>query len=121
MSNLVFERREPLVCKGGDAAEYQVGDSWDARWTARLSEGWAVVTQTFYLANLKGRRFVESRVEFIWCRDPADPGGTELASDEVWIDHTDDMSDDPRVLAEQAVDSTAAEWERYGPSGAPRK
>lgn len=121
MSTLVFERRDPLVCKGGDTAEYQVGDAWDARWTARLSEGWAVVTQTFYLADIKGRQFVESQVEFMWCSDPADPGGTELASDMVYLDHTADMSADPRVLAEQAVEPTAAEWERYGPSGAPRQ
>ena len=119
MSELVFERRMPLVCQCGDAAEYQVGDSWDARWTARLSEGWAVVTQTFYLAALDGRRFVESQVEYLWCTDPTDPGGTELASDIQYIDHTADVSDDPRVLAEQAVETTAEEWERYRPPSAP--
>jgi hypothetical protein len=121
VSALVFERRKPLVSRGGDAAEYQVGDaSWDARWTVRLSDGtWAVVTQTFYLADFKGRRFVESQVEYLVCTDPADPGGTELASDIQYIDHGDDVSDDPRVLAEQAVDTTAAEWREYRPAGTP--
>lgn len=119
MTALVFERQQPLVGQGGDAAEYQVGDAFNARWTSRLSEGWAVVTQTFYLADFEGRRFVESQVEYLWCRDPRDPGSSEITSDMRYIDHTADVSDDPRVLAEQAVETTAEEWEHYRPSGAP--
>jgi hypothetical protein len=120
VSALVFERREPRVGAGGDAAEYQVGDAFDASWTAQLSDGtWAVVTQTFYLADFEGRRFVESQVEYLWCRDRSAPGGTEFNSNLEYIDHTDDVSDDPRALAEQAINTDAAEWERYRPSGAP--
>lgn len=79
----------------------------------------AVVTQTFYLADFEGRRFVESQVEYLVCADPADPGSTEIASDMQYLDHADDVSDDPHVLAEQAVDTTAAEWREYRPVGTP--
>ena len=120
MNALTFTRQQPLVGAGGDAAEYQVSDAFNARWNGRLSDGtWAVVTQTFYLADFEGRRFVESQVEYLWCRDPSDPGSTELSSDVQYIDHTADVSDHPRLLCEQAVDTVAAEWEQYRPGGAP--
>lgn len=120
---LVFERRQPLVFHGTyDAAEYQVGDVFDVRWQAQLSDGtWALVTQAFYLADLDGRRFVESQVEYMWCRDPNDPGTSEINSDVQYVDHTSDVSGDPRVLAEQAVETTPEEWVRYKPCGAPRQ
>ncbi len=119
---LTFERQEPLVDSGGDQAEYQVGESFTARWTARLSDGtWAVVTQAFYMADFEGRRFVESQVEYLCCADPNEPGGSEINANTEYIDHTDDISDDPRVLAEHAVQTTAAEWARFCPSGAPEQ
>ncbi len=119
---LTFTRREPLVSPAGDQAENQVGDAFDARWAAPLSDGtWAVVTQAFYRVDFQGRRFVESQVEYLWCRDSADPGSSEINANTEYIDHTDDVSDDPRVLAEQVVHTTAEEWARFCPSGAPKQ
>jgi len=118
----VWQRCEPLVSPGGDAAEHQISDAYDTRWYAKLTDGtYALVTRTYYIARLDRRTFVECQNEYLICRDFADPGGTEYGSELVYqeVASSDPSSEDPRLLAAQASAPEPGEWRTHGPRWSP--
>jgi hypothetical protein len=124
-----WTRVEPVVGQGGDAAEYQTSDAFNARWTATLSDGHiAMVTRTYYVGQVDeddniaifpgveyGVPFVERQDEYLVCTDPAYPGDTEIAST---LHHTvldDPDSMDPQKLATDSFEPEAGEWNGLAP------
>ncbi len=118
-----WARVPPAAGRGGDVGgDAQVGDSWCAQWRRELPDGlWAVVTRYFYPAGHHSSppKLMELLTEYLVCRDPADPGGTELNSEYVntpgWSGRVDDGS--VRQAAEQAQAPDDAEWYRFAPAG----
>ena len=86
-----------------DGDDQQVGQSYSVRFRRADLPG-AIITQTAYPVNVgsdcKGPFLV--RVETVWliCRDPKDPGGTEVTSDH--------SSEDEEELYETAVEAEQA-------------
>lgn len=78
-----WERQLPLAGRAGDVGgDVQVGEAFGARWARRLDGGlWAVVTRSYYPAELHGARYLECDTEYLVCTDLSDPGGTEQWSD----------------------------------------
>ncbi len=119
-------RVPPAAGRGGDVGgDAQVGDSWCAQWRRPLPDDlWALVTRYFYpavpyLSESVEPEYMEMQTEYLVCRDPADPGGTELNSEGVytpgWSQRTDDVS--VQQAAEQAQAPDDAEWYRFAPAG----
>lgn len=69
---------------GGDVGgDVQVGESWCRRFTHPVTEGeHAVVTVYFYLSEVDGVKEMTRQIEYLLCRDPDDPGGTEIWADQ---------------------------------------
>jgi hypothetical protein len=120
-----WQRCEPAVSPAGDVGgDIQASDAWDARWQRPLPDGMtAMVTRAFYEAREDGKPptpwLLECQTEYLICRDPADPGGTEVWSD---ADHTmvprSGDAGDARKAALNAAGPTAAEWAKHAPGWA---
>ncbi len=114
-----WKRFEPLAGRGGDAAEYQISDAWNAKWAAPLADGsWAVIYRTYYLADYDGRVFVERQDEYLTCADPNHPGGTEHGPGDLRyaeVDSDDPKREDIHALATESFDPYPGEWQTYVP------
>src|SRR4051812_16453004 len=107
---LIWEVEEPAIFVGGrSAGDYQVGDDVTVRFrpNAEPDDGQhALITETWYAEDyLEMNRpvgvepeegeepnfGVMCRIEFLVCRDPEDPGGTEIWSDYIYDDQADVM------------------------------
>lgn len=92
------------------ADDEQVGESYSVRFR-RADRPGAIITRTAYPVNVggdvKGPFLV--RVETVWlvCRDPKDPGGTEVSSDRRFED--EDQLYETAVEAERAALNVANE------------
>jgi hypothetical protein len=130
----VWTRVEPLVGQGGDVAPHQISDAYTARWIAHLTDGtFALVTRAYYIAHndddsyvphpddqsayARQVPYVERQDEYLVCRDPADPGGTEINPEYVHteIESDDPTSEDPRALAAESFEPEDGEWEEHAP------
>lgn len=128
----VWERREPLAAPAGDAAEYQIGDAFGARWTAPLTDGtFALVSRTYYLGQYEegqvhiqgvnpGEVFVERQDEYLVCTDLDDPGGTEINAEYRYeiVESDDPADEDPEALALESFEPEPGEWEQHAPEWA---
>jgi hypothetical protein len=82
-------RVAPEVAPGGHVGgDDQVGEAFSARWTMTLKPNLVcVVTRTYYAATDQTNArhpactHLECDTEYLVCTDPADPGGTEVWSD----------------------------------------
>lgn len=99
-----IRRDDPL----GD--DEQVGESYSVRFRRADLPG-AIITQTAYPVNVGGdsKGPFAVRVETVWlvCRDPKDPGGTEISSD--CRPEDEDELYDTAVEAERAARNLANE------------
>ena len=99
---------------GGDV---QVGESFSVRYS-RADRPRARIARTAYAVNLgsesKGQFLVRVQTEWLVCSDPADPGGTELWSDNAYDDEAE--SYETEAEAEVAARRVAADLLRDGPS-----
>jgi hypothetical protein len=88
----------------------QVGESYSVRFRRADLPG-AIITRTAYPVNVgddcEGQFLVRVETEWLVCRDPRDPGGTELWSDR----YTRDEAESYRAAAEaeHAARSVASE------------
>jgi hypothetical protein len=102
----VWERGVPFVAPAGVVREdVQVGEAYCTWWEMPLVDGtFARVARSYYLAKEDGRTFVEREDEYLICRDLADPGGTEVYSETMYVevDSHDPGGEDPYFLAEQS-------------------
>jgi hypothetical protein len=80
---------------GGDCGgDIQAGNSYSVRFTRRDMPG-SLVTITFYPVeydNCPGEFVVQRQIEWMVCRDPRDPGSTEIWSDVEYDDVSDTVS-----------------------------
>lgn len=72
------------MCGGPVGGDAQVGESFSIRFR-RADQPCAMITRTAYPASgtssCQEGFFVRVQTEWLVCRDPADPGGTEIWSD----------------------------------------
>jgi hypothetical protein len=114
-----WERQDPAVAPAGDVTEYQISDAFSARWTAALTDGtYALINRAYYVVQYDGKPVELERLdEYLICRDLADPGGTEINSEYVYV--TLESDDPARVntawLAELAPDPALDEWATHAP------
>lgn len=113
----------PGADAGGDC---QVGEAYDVRFLHPKIHG-ALVTVYAYAAeydNNPGEFLVQVQTEFLTCKDPADPGGTEKWSDTTYQNEDRiwgtlaEAGAAARRTAEKILKSAArVEWggEEYGP------
>jgi hypothetical protein len=120
-----WQRCEPEVMSGGDCGgDCQIGDAFDARWTAPLPGGLhALVTRYFYIVERDGLTYIEQQIEFLVCSDLSDPGNTEVASAGICFQHVDppSLAEQPRIgrnlveLAQQAEAPERGLWAEHMP------
>lgn len=117
----VWERREPFVCDAGDVVDVQLGDGYDTRWVARLSNGeFAVVTRTYYVVYFNGRIVVQRDTAYLVCTDPDHPGDTEVGSAGITVDWNFGGVSNLNLAAvtERAPMPQPGEWENNAPDWA---
>ncbi len=74
------------VRPGGDCGGvFQAGDSFSVRYVRPDIRG-ALITRTAYPLRCGSEYTVQVKTEWLICTDPADPGGTEVWSDESYDD-----------------------------------
>lgn len=112
-----FARQQPAVSPGGyGLAGDGSGEAWSLRWACDNKDGThTVLTRAFYAVDLSERTdggrgsIIEIQDEVIDCRDPDDPGATEIRADyrskQVGTTTYDDF----------ATAETAAKKAAYGP------
>lgn len=114
-----WERVEPFAAPAGQVSEYQMGDAYCARWTAPLTDGtFAVVTRSYFIARQNDGQITAQREdEYVVCRDPADPGSTEVAAtyDGDVLESDDPAAEDTYDLAVQSFEPEPSEWQTTAP------
>lgn len=119
----MWTRAEPAAAPGGDGGDNQIGESWNARWFARLSDGnYALITHTFYLADeLDDEGCATGRDEHmaveIEYRVSASLTDGDVASEYLSLRLENPDSMDPREMALNAPDPVAGEWQEHAPHG----
>ena len=111
---MTWRRREPQVAAAGHVGgDLQVGEAYSASWGRELGGGrWSVVTRAYYVADEGSARSMIECTEYLVCTDPADPGGTEVASSDahavVAVGPLDDRA--VQAAARESWAPTSAEW-----------
>lgn len=97
-----------VVPSGQVGGDDQVGESFSVRFS-RADRPGALITRSAYpvtaVAGCEGQFLVRVMTEWLVCSDPADPGGTELWSEQV--DHDKPDSYETAAEAEKAARETA--------------
>lgn len=74
------------VVDGGQVAGDQIGLSYSVRYIRPDLPGSMITITWFVVQKLPGHFDIERETEWLVCRDPADPGGTEIWSDTEYDD-----------------------------------
>jgi len=116
-----------IHCSGQTGGDAQVGESFSVRFRRSDRPG-AIITRTAYPVHVagscRGQFLVRLQTEWLVCNDPADPGGTEVWSDNAYDDEA--ASYGTIADAERAAQNTANEllsdagslsWDGLAPCG----
>lgn len=110
-----WTRVEPKVASAGDVSPHQIGEAYGARWVgALIDDTFALVTRTYYVAKAPPAHEVVlyREDEYLICRDPDDPGGTEIRSEYTTreVDSDDPEQEDLVALADDSFEPEPGEW-----------
>lgn len=106
------EHRDGMIVDAGDfGGDVQDGPAVSRRWQRQAGQLWHIFTVAYYPAKTEPysnepiRKWLEEQREYIVCKDPHDPGGTELWADYRYAEQPNaDPEQKCREFIEQNID-----------------